>query len=224
MELATSDICGYLAFPWKTDAGTVRIFDVFQLQDVSFVQAHQSPIAVLKFDPTGYRLATSSVKGTCIRVFDSTHGQKLYEFRRGFKEVNMSSLSFSLDNRYLSATSDSETIHIFKLPVDLEANRENVGFLQSVRNTMTTAGGLLNAEERAFITIPSPLHGQHAIGHFGSLSAGVVNFMLTNSQGLLHVYSLSENVDGIGLIRLVREVNLQEKKKNATGVSYAEAD
>ncbi|GAV02157.1 hypothetical protein RvY_12756-2 [Ramazzottius varieornatus] len=211
MELATSDNCGYLAFPFKTDSGTVRIFDVFQLQDVSCIQAHQSPIAVVKFDPTGYRIATASVRGTCIRVFDSAHGQKLCEFRRGFKEVKMVSLSFSLDNRYLSATSDSETIHIFKIPVD--SNPDNAGFLQSVRNTMTTAGGLLNTEERAFLTMPSPLHGQYAVGNFGSLSVGVINFLLINPQGLLYIYSLAENAEGSGFIRPVRQVNLQEKKK-----------
>lgn len=218
MELAVSENCGHLAFPGKADNGSVRIFDVFQLEDVALIQASNTPLAYLKFDPTGSRIATASIKGTCIRVYDSANGTKLYEFRRGFKEVRIVSLSFSVDSRYLSSTSDSETIHIFKLTQenDLCQSAEEPGFFASVRDTITTAAvGLLNFEERAVTTIASPLHGQNAVGFLGSLSPGSVHFMLTTPSGYLHIFSLNENLEngGAAVLKPLKQHNLREMKK-----------
>lgn len=43
-------------------------------------------------------------------------GQLLYEFRRGYARcVSIYSLSFSADSLFLCASSNTETVHIFKL-------------------------------------------------------------------------------------------------------------
>lgn len=55
-------------------------------------------------------------QGTVIRVHDVSIGQLLYEFRRGFARcVSIYSLSFSSDSVFLCASSNTETVHIFKL-------------------------------------------------------------------------------------------------------------
>lgn len=80
------------------------------------IPAHDSPLAALAFSPTGLRIATASEKGTVIRVFSVTDGAKLYEFRRGVKRcVSISSLAFSMCSQFLCCSSNTETVHVFKL-------------------------------------------------------------------------------------------------------------
>ena len=46
----------------------------------------------------------------------SATGQKLHEFRRGVKRcVSIYSLAFSADSQYLAASSNTETVHVFRL-------------------------------------------------------------------------------------------------------------
>lgn len=80
------------------------------------IHAHDSPLAALAFSPTGARIATASEKGTVIRVFSVIDGSKLYEFRRGVKRcVDISCLAFSMCSQFLACSSNTETVHIFKL-------------------------------------------------------------------------------------------------------------
>lgn len=80
------------------------------------IPAHDNPLAALAFSPNGQRIATASEKGTVIRVFSVSDGSKLYEFRRGVKRcVAISCLSFSMCNQYLACSSNTETVHVFKL-------------------------------------------------------------------------------------------------------------
>ena len=80
------------------------------------IAAHDSPLAALMFNHAGTRIATASEKGTVIRVFNVADGMKLYEFRRGVKRcVTISCLAFSQDGSLLCCSSNTETVHIFKL-------------------------------------------------------------------------------------------------------------
>lgn len=80
------------------------------------IPAHDSPLAALSFNPSGTRIATASEKGTVIRVFSIVDSVKLYEFRRGVKRcVSISSLGFSTDSSFLCCSSNTETVHVFRL-------------------------------------------------------------------------------------------------------------
>lgn len=80
------------------------------------IYAHHNPLAAIAFNPSGTRLATASDKGTVIRVFSVLDKTKLYEFRRGVKRcVEISCLAFSLCGQFLSCSSNTETVHVFKL-------------------------------------------------------------------------------------------------------------
>lgn len=49
-------------------------------------------------------------------------GAKLFEFRRGVKRcVSISSLAFSMDSLFLCCSSNTETVHVFKLEEAKEA-------------------------------------------------------------------------------------------------------
>ncbi len=74
-------------------------------------------------------------KGTVIRVHSAVDGTRLFEFRRGvrryvkivlklkqrkvfvfvFRVATIYSLAFSPDSMFLAASSNTETIHIFRL-------------------------------------------------------------------------------------------------------------
>jgi autophagy-related protein 18 len=60
-------------------------------------------------------LATASDKGTVIRIFSIPHGQKVYQFRRGSYPARIHSISFNAMSTLLCVSSDTDTVHIFKL-------------------------------------------------------------------------------------------------------------
>lgn len=115
-SLCPSDDCGYLAYPGSSTMGEVQVFDAHHLVPVVTIPAHDNPLVAMNFNRTGDKLATASDKGTVIRTFSMPEGNKLFEFRRGMKRcVTIHSLSFSSDSQLLACTSNTETIHVFKL-------------------------------------------------------------------------------------------------------------
>lgn len=95
--------------------GDVIVFNAQTLQPLVVVEAHKTTLAALAISYDGTLLATASDKGTIVRVFSVETGVKLYQFRRGTYPTKIYSLSFSRDNKYLTASSATETVHIFKL-------------------------------------------------------------------------------------------------------------
>lgn len=112
---SSSEHC-YLAYPGSVTSGEVQIFDAINLHAKTMIPAHDSPLAALAFSPSGTEIATASERGTVIRVFSSLDGNKLFEMRRGLKRcVAIASLSFSTCAGYLVSSSNTETVHIFRL-------------------------------------------------------------------------------------------------------------
>ncbi|CCH41382.1 putative WD repeat-containing protein [Wickerhamomyces ciferrii] len=105
--------------------GDVIIFNAQTLQPLVVVEAHKTTLAALSISHDGTLLATASDKGTIVRVFSIETGVKLYQFRRGTYPTKIYSLSFSQDNKFLTASSATETVHIFKLGSDDESNTNN---------------------------------------------------------------------------------------------------
>ncbi|KAL3232300.1 Autophagy-related protein 18 [Nakaseomyces bracarensis] len=95
--------------------GDVILYDLNTLQPLMVIEAHKGEIAALAFSFDGSLIATASDKGTIIRVFNTSTGSKLYQFRRGTYPTKIYSLSFSQDNMFLTVTCSTKTVHIFKL-------------------------------------------------------------------------------------------------------------
>ncbi|KAI8922998.1 WD40-repeat-containing domain protein [Entophlyctis helioformis] len=112
----SSENC-YFAYPSNasTSSGEVLIFDAINLQAVNIIQAHKSPLSCVAFNFDGTLIATASDKGTVIRVFSVPRGEKLFQFRRGAYGARIYSMSFNLASTMLAVSSDSDTVHIFKL-------------------------------------------------------------------------------------------------------------
>ncbi|KIW43978.1 uncharacterized protein PV06_05023 [Exophiala oligosperma] len=96
-------------------SGEVLLFDAIKLEAVNVVEAHRSPLSCVTFNNEGTILATSSDKGTIIRVFSVPDARKLYQFRRGSMPARIYSMAFNITSTLLCVSSATETVHIFKL-------------------------------------------------------------------------------------------------------------
>ena len=104
----------------------------------NIIQAHKSPLACVTLNSSGTLLATASDKGTVIRVFSVPNGDKVAQFRRGTYGARIFSIAFNPVSSLLCVSSDTETVHIFKLVRDAERERAK-----------STAGGRAEAARRA---------------------------------------------------------------------------
>lgn len=99
----------------KAPQGDVVVFDMDTLAPVTVVKAHRSPVALLALNEDGTLLATTSDKGTIIRVFAIPSGTLLYELRRGSYQSTVYSIAFSLGSKLLCVSSATQTVHIYRL-------------------------------------------------------------------------------------------------------------
>lgn len=96
-------------------SGEVLIYDTVTQKAVNVIEAHRSPLCCIALNSEGTMLATASETGTIIRVFSVPKGQKLYQFRRGTLTSTIYSMSFNLSSTLLCVSSNSDTVHIFRL-------------------------------------------------------------------------------------------------------------
>ncbi|KAG1074713.1 hypothetical protein G6F42_025684 [Rhizopus arrhizus] len=105
--------------------GDIEIYDVNAMKLANIVQAHKSTISCISMNSEGTLLATASEKGTVIRVFAIPSADKVYQFRRGSYSAKIYSMSFNLVSTLLCVSSDTETVHIFKLSSNNNAFDDN---------------------------------------------------------------------------------------------------
>ncbi|KAM8717471.1 hypothetical protein ACLKA7_004203 [Drosophila subpalustris] len=116
LGLCALSLNSHLAFPICQSSGELRIFNANKLRTGMTIKAHDTPLSALTFSPSGALLATASERGTVIRVFCVKNGQRVQEFRRGVKRcVRIASLVFAAGGDFLCASSNTETVHVFKI-------------------------------------------------------------------------------------------------------------
>ena len=123
-------------------SGDVLLFSTRTLTVANVIQAHKSPLSFLSINSTGSLLATSSDKGTVIRVWSIPGAEKLYQFRRGTREAKIYSMNFNLVSTLLAVSSMHDTVHIFKLGGSKSGETSNGNSSSSVKSsTESTDGG-----------------------------------------------------------------------------------
>ena len=146
-----------LAYPSDNKEGILQIFNCITLGPVCAIQAHRTTITKVAFNIDGTLLATASDKGTILRVFDAPTGQKLHQFRRGTYPALIYYLSFNLQSTMLCVTSDSDTVHIFKVSPSSAATSvagQGAG-LMSALLPERVGGALDSIRDFAHIKLPS---------------------------------------------------------------------
>ncbi|XP_029997445.1 WD repeat domain phosphoinositide-interacting protein 1-like isoform X2 [Sphaeramia orbicularis] len=194
----------YLAYPGSATIGEIVVYDANNLTTVTLIPAHDSPLAALTFNVSATRLASASEKGTVIRVFSIPEGQRLFEFRRGMKRyVTISSLSFSPDGQFLCASSNTETVHIFKMEqTGPSRGDEDSSWGAYVGKMFSTASSYFPAQvsgmmsqDRAFATVHLLASGQKNICTLAIVQK-LPRLLVATADGQLFIYNLDPQDGG----------------------------
>ncbi|RCH88943.1 autophagy- protein [Rhizopus stolonifer] len=119
-------------------SGDLEVYDANTMSLANIVQAHKSPISCVVMNTKGNLIATASEKGTMIRVFSIPNANKIYQFRRGSYAARIYSISFNFVSTLLCVSSDTETVHIFRL-----SEQEGVDLLKPSHKPSGRVGSLL---------------------------------------------------------------------------------
>eukprot|EP00914_Ancora_sagittata_P018045 GHVO01035613.1.p1 GENE.GHVO01035613.1~~GHVO01035613.1.p1 ORF type:complete len:427 (+),score=26.57 GHVO01035613.1:132-1412(+) len=194
----SNDNC-FLAYPGSSQIGEVQIFDAVNLRAVTMIPAHDNPLAAMAFNSTGTRIATASEKGTVIRVFSIPDGQKLFEFRRGVKRcVTIYSLAFSPDSLFLCCSSNTETVHIFKLETvkDPKVYEEPQGWMGYFGQALKTSATYLPSQVtemfnqgRDFAIARLPFSGLKNVCALTNIQK-LPRLLVASQNGYLYIYNL----------------------------------
>ena len=83
-------------------------------QDFSF-ECSQHGISKIVFNLDASLVATASSIGTIIRIWRTSNGEKIAEFRRGSTSAVINSMAFSPSSELLAVASNKKTLHIFDI-------------------------------------------------------------------------------------------------------------
>jgi len=207
----------YVAYPGSK--GDVLIFDALNLSTVNVIEkAHKGPVCSLTFNHDGTLLATTSTKGTVIRVFSVPEAKKLYEFRRGSYPALIFSVAFSRDSSLLAAASESGTVHLFQ--VDKTPAGTGIGSMTSsfmdFSSYLPEAVSDLWQPVRSFaqVKLPSPCPSLCGIAEDNSL------IYVVTAEGYFYQYKLNERTGGE--CKLVGEHTLFESKSEEVSATFLE--
>jgi len=197
-----NDHC-YLAYPGSSTIGEVQIFDAFNLQAKTMIMAHDSPLAAIAFSSTGTLIATASEKGTVIRIFRVSDGARMYEFRRGVKRcATIYSLAFSADSNFLAASSNTETVHIFRLETQKETQRngsgeDNQGWMGYLSKAVSVSASYLPtqvadvfSQGRAFATVHLPFQGIRNVCALAMIQKAM-RLLIASADGYVYIYAFN---------------------------------
>ncbi|VDM91666.1 unnamed protein product [Litomosoides sigmodontis] len=105
-----------LAFPAPSSSSAVCCLTLTEPDaPPRIINAHQRPLSAIALNLTGEQIATSSEKGTIIRIFDTKTCILLKELRRGTNPASIFCISFSADSTMLCVSSNHHTVHLFSL-------------------------------------------------------------------------------------------------------------
>ncbi|KAF9178314.1 autophagy protein [Haplosporangium sp. Z 767] len=172
-------------------SGDVLIFNALTLQVVNIVQAHKTSVSNISINSEGTMLATASDKGTVIRIWSIPNAQRLFQFRRGTQSARIYSLSFNLASTLLCVSSDTDTVHIFKLGGSSSGggHRSNGG---SFDGSSDKGSGMSSMIRRQSMHI-----GKNLAGSVGSYLPGAITEIFEPSRDFAHLKLPSAGVQSV---------------------------
>lgn len=191
---ASSSAADLMVFPgYKT--GSVQILNLATTeQKVSSapvtINAHQNELSCLAINHQGTMIATASVKGTLIRIWDSLQRIMLVELRRGSDPAILYCINFSPGDEWLCCSSDKGTVHVFALQ-DYKLNK------RSALATIGVPGAYAGSQwSLASFTVPQEVacvcaFGTPQGGSVKNISQGIIFAVCLD--GSFHKYHFSAN-------------------------------
>merc|ERR1712106_1094607 len=194
----------YLAYPGHSHTGELQIFDTINLSSRVIIPAHEGQLAALQF---------------------STHdGSKLYELRRGLKRTaSIYSLSFSPCGSFLGCSSNTETVHVFKLEDKPKESHSlagspppDDGWFGYINTMVSASAGYLPSQVtdtllqgRAFASVHHNQTGTKTICALAMIRKSL-RLLICNDEGFLHMYSLDQDEGGDS--SLIKQFQLVESQ------------
>ncbi|KAG9443342.1 hypothetical protein H6P81_014682 [Aristolochia fimbriata] len=163
--------------------GQVRV-EHFGLKVTKFINAHDSHIACLTLTMDGLLLATASMKGTLIRIFNTMDGTRLQEVRRGADKADIYSIALSPNVQWLAVSSDKGTVHIFSLRV------RGLGDV-SHHSTMEGTPELMHQNSTSLDALICPTSGANASSSLSFMKGVLPNYF--SSEWSFAQFHLPEN-------------------------------
>eukprot|EP01120_Amphizonella_sp_Union-15-10_P005469 TRINITY_DN1629_c0_g1_i1.p1 TRINITY_DN1629_c0_g1~~TRINITY_DN1629_c0_g1_i1.p1 ORF type:complete len:348 (-),score=34.73 TRINITY_DN1629_c0_g1_i1:74-1117(-) len=158
------------------------------------ILAHTNPISQMALNNNGTLLATTSDRGTLIRVFDTHSGKKIQEFRRGAQQAVIQSISFSKDSSTICVSSDKGTIHLYSVKAFVEGDPKSSINKQSSFSFMKTLVSYYGSEwSFAQFSVPET----RSICAFGSTVDTVI---VLGASGTYYKFAYEKSQDGKGVI------------------------
>ena len=132
----SSDIDKYiLAWPtFNPGEAEIKDFQDLKINTQSIkIKAHNNEIVYLQLNKDGTKLATASINGTMIRIFNVINKQLLQEFKRGNGYAKIYSINFSFNDNTLSITSDHGKAYIFLINKDKKSQTNSNKELEKIK-------------------------------------------------------------------------------------------
>ena len=111
-----------IAFPKKEIEGSVLVKNYENKKEMT-IECSKEKLSCISLNREGKIMATSSMKGTIIKIYNTITGEFIKEVRRGKESAEIYSISFDLKSKFICVTSDRKTVHIFNIEKD--NNEEN---------------------------------------------------------------------------------------------------
>ncbi|EGO01829.1 hypothetical protein SERLA73DRAFT_158983 [Serpula lacrymans var. lacrymans S7.3] len=92
---------------------------------ISIIAAHESLLTTLTVTLSGRLIATTSSKGTLLRIWETETGSLVREFRRGLDKAIIYGVAFRPDENEVCVWSDKGTVHVFSLIKSAALNRQS---------------------------------------------------------------------------------------------------
>ncbi|KAG0001678.1 autophagy protein [Entomortierella chlamydospora] len=171
-------------------SGDVLIFNALTLQVVNIVQAHKTSVSNISINYDGTMLATASDRGTVVRIWSIPNAQRLYQFRRGSQSARIHSLSFNMTSTLLCVSSDTDTVHIFKLGGSSPSNSQrNGGLLDGSLDMKAGVASVLRRQSMHF--------GRNLAGSVGSYLPGAITEIFEPSRDFAYLKLPSPGVQSV---------------------------
>lgn len=173
--------------------------------NVSIISAHSSTVTLLSFNNKGNLLASTSSRGTLVRVFNTFTGQLLHEFRRGADAALIWCMNFNLDSSRLCVCSDKGTVHVFTIQQSPEkrspesttptmADRNRVSSLNFMKDLLPK---YFSSEwSFAYFRVPCEMRCLCTFGELTPEGKEMVNVI--SEDGSFYSFSYNQSIGGEG--------------------------
>lgn len=216
VDLSEHPVNSYIAYPSFDRVGHFFVHEPSKPGKKITVQAHDSQLVAITFDPNGRTVASASEHGILIKVNRAFNGECVYEFRRGITlNISITSLSFSKDAKFLCANDTTNNLKIYKL--DYSASIVNTGSSWLRETFQPIAESLLpehaarllfdeNPFARAKLPESNACKAICTIHRNGSNS----HLLVVNTDGLVYAYSIN-TING-GQCELLKSFSIEDDR------------